>query len=65
MGEVYRVRDSRLGRDVAVKLLPRRVAHDPERRARFEREARTISALNHPTSARSTTWGRRRVLTTS
>ncbi len=48
MGEVYRARDTRLGRDVAVKLLPPRVAHDAERRARFEREAKTISSLNHP-----------------
>ncbi len=48
MGEVYRARDTRLGRDVAIKLLPPRVAHEPERRARFEREAKTISSLNHP-----------------
>jgi eukaryotic-like serine/threonine-protein kinase len=48
MGEVYRARDTRLDRTVAIKLLPPRVAHDPERRARFEREARTISSLNHP-----------------
>jgi len=48
MGEVYRARDTRLDRTVAIKLLPPRVAHDPERRARFEREAKTISSLNHP-----------------
>ncbi len=48
MGEVYRAKDTRLDRTVAIKLLPPRVAHDPERRARFEREAKTISSLNHP-----------------
>ncbi len=48
MGEVYRARDSRLGRDVAVKVLPRRLSADAQLRARFEREARTISSLNHP-----------------
>jgi Tol biopolymer transport system component len=48
MGEVYRARDSRLGRDVALKVLSPRLAATPEVRARFEREARTISQLNHP-----------------
>ena len=48
MGEVYRARDPRLGRDVAVKVLPASMAHDPERLARFEQEARATAALNHP-----------------
>ncbi len=48
MGEVYRARDSRLGRDVAIKVLPVHLSANPEVRARFEREARTISGLNHP-----------------
>ena len=48
MGEVYRARDSRLGRDVAVKVLPRQYAADPEFRRRLDREARTISSLSHP-----------------
>src|SRR5262245_26449923 len=48
MGEVYRARDTRLGRDVAIKVLPAHLAEEPERRARFEREARTVSGLNHP-----------------
>jgi serine/threonine protein kinase len=48
MGEVYRARDTRLGRDVALKVLPDAFAHDAERRARFEREARTLAVLNDP-----------------
>ena len=48
MGEVYRARDGRLGRDVALKILPDLFAADPERRARFDHEAKTVAALNHP-----------------
>ena len=48
MGEVYRARDTRLGRDVAIKILPRVFTADPDRLARFEREARVLASLNHP-----------------
>ncbi len=48
MGEVYRVRDTRLDRSVAIKILPPEVSKDPIRKQRLEREAKTISSLNHP-----------------
>ena len=48
MGEVYRARDSRLSRDVAIKVLPRSLADDADRLKRFEREARAAGQLNHP-----------------
>src|SRR5687767_608549 len=48
MGEVYRARDAKLGRDLALKILPDAFATDPERLARFEREAKTLASLNHP-----------------
>jgi serine/threonine protein kinase len=48
MGEVYRAKDRRLERTVAIKILPAQVSSDPVRKQRFEREAKTISSLNHP-----------------
>src|SRR5215472_17629511 len=48
MGEVYRARDGRLGREVAIKVLPEHLCSDPSLKTRFEREARAISALSHP-----------------
>jgi serine/threonine-protein kinase len=48
MGEVHRARDTRLGRDVAIKVLPDELSSSPERLARFEREARIVASLNHP-----------------
>src|SRR5262245_4019340 len=48
MGEVYKARDTKLGRDVAIKVVPSSLANDPERLARFEREAHLLASLNHP-----------------
>ena len=48
MGEVYRARDTKLGRDVALKILPEALTHDPERHVRFRREAQVLASLNHP-----------------
>ncbi len=51
MGEVYRAQDSKLGRDVALKVLPEAFARDAERMARFQREAKVLASLNHPNIA--------------
>ena len=55
MGEVYKAKDTRLDRTVAIKVLPSHLADNPDLKQRFEREARAVSSLNHLTSARSTT----------
>src|SRR6266704_1284328 len=51
MGEVYRARDTRLEREVAIKILPEALARDPDRLARFEREAKVLAAMSHPNIA--------------
>ena len=51
MGEVYRARDSKLNRDVAIKVLLPAIANDPDRLARFSREAQVLASLNHPNIA--------------
>ena len=53
MGQVYRVRDTKLDRDVALKVLPDAFASDPDRLARFEREAKVLASLNHPNIGRA------------
>src|SRR5260370_9297550 len=53
MGEVYKARDTKLDREVAIKVLPAAVARDPERPARLEREAKELASLNHPHIAQS------------
>jgi eukaryotic-like serine/threonine-protein kinase len=57
MGEVVRARDTRLDRDVAIKVLPESFTSDPDRRARFEREAKAVAALSHPAVRRHRTAG--------
>ena len=61
MGEVYRARDTRLGRDVAIKVLPAALARDPQGLARFEREARAVAALSHPNIVALFDIGRQRI----
>src|SRR6202158_2251906 len=51
MGEVYKTHDSKLGRDVAIKVLPEAFAHDADRLSRFQREAKMLASLNHPNIA--------------
>ena len=65
MGEVYRANDPRLGREVAIKVLPASFSQDADRLKRFEQEARAAGVLITPTSRRSTTSARTRALRTS
>ena len=60
MGEVYRGRDTKLHRDVALKILPDELAYDPERLARFRREAQVLASLDHPNIAQIHAIGERR-----
>ena len=60
MGEVYRATDTKLKRQVAIKILPPSVADDAERLARFQREAEVLASLNHPNIAASTAWKKAR-----
>src|ERR1700688_423738 len=62
MGEVYRARDTRLLRDIALKVLPASFTNDPERLRRFEQEARAVAALNHPNIAIDLASGQRKLL---
>jgi serine/threonine protein kinase len=64
MGEVYRAKDTRLDRTVAIKVLPSHLSDDPQLKQRMEREAKAISALQHAISARSTTSAPRTAPTT-
>ncbi len=65
MGQVFRARDTRLGRDVALKVLPPDFAADPERLARFKREAQLLASLNHPHIAAIYGFDRRRLWSSS
>jgi serine/threonine protein kinase len=58
MGEVYQSHDTKLGRDVAIKVLPEAFAHDPERLSRFQREAKMLASLNHRNNSRTETFRR-------
>ena len=65
MGEVNRARDTKLERDVAIKVLPEAFANDEQRLARFEREAKLLASMTTPTSSRSIPWRRNGTFTSS